>query len=218
MNEAIGGRHRPAPHGFVLASAHRARLHRPRLPVRARGRPNAVLYYNDYEAEGLGAEVRRGLQPGHQPAQAGRADRRRRLADAQDQSIPHPATARQQRAAAGGLGRRDRDHRDGRAHRAARRTRTSCSSRRSRTATLWRFCLDAAELSRRSSPGASPTSTRGYRASFRGFGDALIYNTSYQPKPAYTALQQRRSRRARRQPPPAPTGLTATAGNAPGRA
>jgi endo-1,4-beta-xylanase len=47
---------------------------------------------------------------------------------------------------------------------------------------------------------------------FPGFGDPLIYNASYQAKPAYTALQQVLESGAP-QPPPAPTGLTATAGN-----
>ncbi|HET9313992.1 MAG TPA: endo-1,4-beta-xylanase [Vicinamibacteria bacterium] len=48
---------------------------------------------------------------------------------------------------------------------------------------------------------------------FSGFGDALIFNASYQPKPAYTALQAVLEQGAP-QPPAPPTGLTATAGNA----
>lgn len=47
---------------------------------------------------------------------------------------------------------------------------------------------------------------------FPGFGDPLIYNASYQAKPAYTALQQVLESGAP-QPPAAPTGLTASAGN-----
>jgi endo-1,4-beta-xylanase len=47
---------------------------------------------------------------------------------------------------------------------------------------------------------------------FPGFGDPLIYNASYQAKPAYTALQQVLESGAP-QPPPAPAGLTASAGN-----
>ena len=47
---------------------------------------------------------------------------------------------------------------------------------------------------------------------FPGFGDPLIYNASYQAKPAYTALQQVLESGAP-QPPAAPTGLTATPGN-----
>jgi endo-1,4-beta-xylanase len=48
---------------------------------------------------------------------------------------------------------------------------------------------------------------------FPGFGDPLIYTASYQAKPAYTAMQQVLEQ-GTTQPPPAPTGLSATAGNA----
>jgi endo-1,4-beta-xylanase len=47
---------------------------------------------------------------------------------------------------------------------------------------------------------------------FPGFGDPLIYNASYQTKPAYTALQQVLESGAP-QPPAAPAGLTATPGS-----
>ena len=47
---------------------------------------------------------------------------------------------------------------------------------------------------------------------FSGFGDALIYNASYQAKPAYTALQSVLEEGSP-QPPAAPTNLAATAGN-----
>jgi endo-1,4-beta-xylanase len=48
---------------------------------------------------------------------------------------------------------------------------------------------------------------------FSGMGDALIYNTNYQPKPAYFALLDVLEPEGQPTPPPAPTGLTATAGN-----
>jgi endo-1,4-beta-xylanase len=48
---------------------------------------------------------------------------------------------------------------------------------------------------------------------FSGTGDALIFNTNYQPKPAYFALLDGLEAEGQPTPPPAPTGLTATAGN-----
>ena len=114
-----GGRHGPAPHGFVLAPAHRPRLHSTRLPVRPGGGSDRRPLLQRLRGGRARPEVGRGLQPRVQPAHAGRARRRRRLADAQDQPVPHPVPARPERAAPGGPGRRDRDHRDGRAHRAA---------------------------------------------------------------------------------------------------
>jgi endo-1,4-beta-xylanase len=47
---------------------------------------------------------------------------------------------------------------------------------------------------------------------FPGFGEPLIFNATYQAKPAYTALQSVLEAGAP-QPPAAPTGLTASAGN-----
>ena len=47
---------------------------------------------------------------------------------------------------------------------------------------------------------------------FQGFGDALIFDVNYQRKPAHAALLQALDG-GPSQPPPVPTGLTATAGN-----
>jgi endo-1,4-beta-xylanase len=48
---------------------------------------------------------------------------------------------------------------------------------------------------------------------FSGMGDALIFNSNYQPKPAYFALLDVLEPEGQPTPPPTPTGLTATAGN-----
>ena len=74
-----------------------------------------------------------------------------------------------------------------------------------------RFCLEQ--------PNCTSLTTWGFTdkyswvpSVFGGFGDALIYNASYQPKPAYTALQSVLEEGSP-QPPLPPTGLTATAGS-----
>jgi endo-1,4-beta-xylanase len=74
-----------------------------------------------------------------------------------------------------------------------------------------RFCL--------TTPNCTSLTTWGFTdkyswvpSVFSGFGDALIYNASYQPKPAYFAIQAVLEEGSP-QPPATPTGLTATPGN-----
>ena len=67
--------------------------------------PRALLFYNDYGGEGSGAKSNRIYDLVREPVAAGRADRRRRPADARVGQ--QPAERRQHRrehAAAGGLG------------------------------------------------------------------------------------------------------------------
>ena len=79
-------------------------------------------------------------------------------------------------------------------------------------ASLWSFCLNT--------PICRGVVTWGFTDKYswvpnfaQGFGDALILNTTYQPKPAYTAIDQLLDG-GTQQLPAVPTGLTATAGNA----
>ena len=50
-------------------------------------------------------------------------------------------------------------------------------------------------------------------STFQNQGDALIFDVNYQPKPAYFALLDALQGTQQAQPPPAPTGLNAVAGN-----
>src|SRR6185503_10981836 len=76
---------------------------------------------------------------------------------------------------------------------------------------LWSFCLDTA--------ACRGVVTWGFTDKYSwipgfvsGFGDALLFDTNYQPKPAYTTIDQILGGGG--QVPPPPTGLTAVPGNA----
>ena len=172
--------------------------------------PNAVLYYNDYEAEGLGQKSDAVFNL---------------VTSLRNQGVPidgvgwqmhkinpfriqqqHVSNAQRLAALGVEISITEMDVRI-----ALPADATELQQQALAYGDAVRFCLDQ--------PNCASLTIWGFTdkyswvpSVFSGFGDALIYNASYQPKPAYTALQSVLEEGSP-QPPAAPTGLTAMAGN-----
>jgi endo-1,4-beta-xylanase len=174
--------------------------------------PAAILYYNDYEAEGSGAKsdavfnLVSGLL--NQGAPIDGVGWQWHKINGANATITSAHTNNAARLAALGLELTitEADVRIQLPNSAAKLTQQANEYR-----SLWNFCVNTATC--RGVVTWGFTDKYSWVPSvFGGFGDALILDANYQVKPAYTSIQQLLE--GGTQVPPPPTGLTATAGNA----
>jgi endo-1,4-beta-xylanase len=172
--------------------------------------PNAVLYYNDYEAEGLGQKsdavfnLVSSLRSQGVPIE-GVGWQTHKINPFRIQA-QHVSNAQRLAALGVEISITEMDVRI-----ALPADATELQQQALAYDDAVRFCLDQ--------PNCASLTIWGFTdkyswvpSVFSGFGDALIFNASYQPKPAYTAIQSVLEQ-GPPQPPLPPTGLTATAGN-----